>query len=527
MPGLENQARKDWVGVVGAGTMGAGIALVALLADFRVILYDVQKESLSKAGGYIEKHLQHKQRSINLKYLTTTSVLEDLQGCGYVIEAAPEDLSLKKDLFSKLGEICRPPAILASNTSTLPVTAIAAAAKNPGRVAGLHFFNPAPLLPLVEVIRAAETDLETIEELKNLAKKLGKTPVVAGDTPGFIVNRVARPFYGEALRLLGEGAASHVEIDRIIRGAASFKMGPFELMDLIGIDVNFAATRSMFDQTFGEPRYRPHHIQAQMVQQGALGRKTGRGFYRYDQDGQHQEDPQRRKSTRQSQQQEFTVILSEGSWAPGLEQSIKEAGVSIEPLQGSDRIYNQTTSSAIVAAGPEEGMQELLIRMDRELPTDTLILCQAASTPLSAAASWIQYSHRLVGFDGLFSSGSVLTLTASSKLGEGAHATAEHWAHMLGKEPIWVEDTPGLVATRIVCMLANEAAFAVGERVAAPETIDRAMQLGTNYPKGPLAWAGEIGYDRVLTVLANLQNEYGEERFRPAPLLRRWARQQF
>ena len=234
------------------------------------------------AQAYIQSHLERKNKPYNLRNLTLTHRLEELHGCGVVIEAIPEDMGLKCSLIARLDAICPPPAVLATNTSTLPVTAIASAASAPERIAGMHFFNPAPVMPLVEIVRAAGTSAETLQLLHLLAEKIGKSPVQVSDSPGFIVNRIARPFYGEALRLLGEGVATYKQVDQLARLGAGFRMGPFELMDLIGIDVNFAATQSMFDQSFREPRYRPHPVQAQMVQQNHLGRKTGQGFYTYN-----------------------------------------------------------------------------------------------------------------------------------------------------------------------------------------------------------------------------------------------------
>ncbi len=277
------------IGVLGAGTMGSGIALTILLADMPVTLYDVSAEMLEKAKGYIESHLERKGKSDNIAYLNLTSHLDDLSSAMVLIEAAPEDLALKQEIFAALDRICPPSAILATNTSTLPVTAIAAATEQPQRVAGMHFFNPAPVMPLVEVIQGVQTHPDTIQSLVALASKLGKTSVVARDTPGFIVNRVARPFYGEALRILGEGVTTYDKIDQIVRLGGGFRMGPFELMDLIGIDVNLAAMQSMYQQTHGEPRYKPHLIQDQMVQQKALGRKSGRGFYDYSVERQPEE----------------------------------------------------------------------------------------------------------------------------------------------------------------------------------------------------------------------------------------------
>jgi 3-hydroxybutyryl-CoA dehydrogenase len=507
------------IAVVGGGTMGSGIALAALLADFPVVLYDVSTEVLARAREYIETHLNRKRRAINIKYLSLTTSLEDLAGAGFVIEAIPEDLSLKQALFTRLDEICPPPAILASNTSTLSVTAIAAATAAPERVAGMHFFNPAPVLPLVEVIRAARCAPETVQALARLAERLGKTPVIAGDTPGFIVNRVARPFYGEALRLLGEGAATHEQIDRLARQGGGFRMGPFELVDLIGIDVNFTATQSVYEQTFSEPRFRPHPIQAQMVAQKAFGRKTGRGFYTYE-NGQPYPTSDPFPSPRR--QPHSPVLLAAGSWAPGMRNLLEEAGVVVlDPAAAED----QGPSAAVITGGRSEGLEALLRSLDLALTPAIPILCQCTDARLAEMAAWVRHPERLVGFDGLFfHHGPVASLVASPVLKDGIQTAVEDLLAGLQKSPVWIADTPGLVLPRLVCTLANEAAFAAGEGVADPETIDRAMQLGTNYPKGPLAWAREIGYGTVVAVLEHLRAEYGEERYRVAPLLRKWAR---
>lgn len=277
------------LGVVGAGTMGAGIAQVALARGLSVLLYDAFPQAVERGVERITDGLERsvrrgrlsaEDRDAALARLTTATDLGDLAPAPFVVEAVPEDLELKRDIFRGLDEVCAPEAILATNTSSISITKIASAATHPERVAGMHFFNPVPALPLVEVIAGQMTSGATTEAVTALAKRLGKTPVQARDTPGFIVNRVARHFYGEPLRILAEGVDVGT-VDRIMR-AHGFKMGPFELMDLIGIDVNFAVTRSIYDAYFGEPRYRPHPIQERMVDAGTLGRKTGRGFYRYD-----------------------------------------------------------------------------------------------------------------------------------------------------------------------------------------------------------------------------------------------------
>lgn len=279
------------LGIIGSGTMGSGIAQVAALSGFNVLLYDVSADALQRGMERIKEDLRRsvekgrltqQQSDTALSSIHPHSTLNSLHRSDFIIEAASEDMAAKRELFKRLGDVLPSHAILASNTSSLSITSIASATKRQAFVVGMHFFNPPPLMKLVEVVRGKQTTDETILTTCELAAKLGKTPVVCKDTPGFIVNRVARPFYGEALRLLGEGVATVEEIDRIVRLSAGFKMGPFELMDLIGIDVNFAVTKSVYEQFFHEPRFRPHPIQRQMVEAGTLGRKTKRGFYSYE-----------------------------------------------------------------------------------------------------------------------------------------------------------------------------------------------------------------------------------------------------
>ncbi len=282
------------IGILGSGTMGAGIAQVCAQSGYAVLVYDIEQAFLDRARQQIQGGLQKavekgklpaEKLDGALQKTTFHTDLTALAHCDLIIEAVPEDLELKKKLFRQLDEICKPETLLTSNTSSLSITALGGATQRPQQVAGLHFFNPVPSMRLVEIVQGQRTAGSTMEALQTFAKSLDKTTVIAKDTPGFIVNRVARPFYGEALKILGEhgGDPAMVSaVDSVLKEAGGFKMGPFELMDLIGIDVNFAVTQSVWNAYFQESRYRPHPIQQRMVNAGLLGRKTGEGFYKYE-----------------------------------------------------------------------------------------------------------------------------------------------------------------------------------------------------------------------------------------------------
>ncbi|MFM7104709.1 MAG: 3-hydroxyacyl-CoA dehydrogenase NAD-binding domain-containing protein [Flavobacteriales bacterium] len=282
---------NSFVGVAGAGAMGSGIAQVALQNGHKVILYDIQQHSLDKARNAIQSGLTKWAEKTKMpdgtseernQNLTLSADISALSSCDIIIEAIAERIEIKKDFFGAVSQIVKENCILASNTSSLSLTSIASACKNPGRFIGLHFFNPAPLMALVEIIPAVQTEQQLATQCAELIMQWGKIPVICRDTPGFIVNRIARPFYSEALRILEENIASVETIDAAMK-SIGFRMGPFELMDLIGHDVNYAVTESVFQSLYFDPRYRPSVTQKRLTEAGWLGKKTGRGFYNYDQ----------------------------------------------------------------------------------------------------------------------------------------------------------------------------------------------------------------------------------------------------
>lgn len=291
------------IGVVGGGTMGSGIAQLAAQAGLETVVVDASEDALTNARERIEKGLRRSLKGDGLAEADSELVAERLQrvrfsqsidavaACGFVVEAVPEDIALKQTVLREVAQTCDERALIATNTSSLSVTVLARGLACPERVVGTHFFNPAAVMKLVEVIPGLETSQQTVAAAVALCTTLGKQPLLVRDTPGFLVNRCARPFYGEALRLLQEGVAEPPQIDRICRLAGGFRMGPFELMDLIGNDVNLTATRTLFEQSFGEPRWRPNALQQQLVASGRLGRKTGVGWYVYGSEPHHEPDP--------------------------------------------------------------------------------------------------------------------------------------------------------------------------------------------------------------------------------------------
>jgi len=538
------------IGVVGAGTMGAGIAQLAARAGAQTLLYDPVADALELGAHKVRDGLSKEaakgritaeQAGAAGERLQTVSHVRELSACELVIEAAPERIELKHELFALLCEVVGEHCVLATNTSSLLVSAVASAATRPQRVVGMHFFNPAPLMALLEVVAGEQSGEEALALAEGTGRAMGKTVIRAADGPGFLVNRCNRPFGLEALRLLQERIAPLETIDQVCRMAGGFPMGPFELMDLVGVDTGFEVSKSFFAQSFGEPRWRPSAITARYVAAGRLGRKSGRGYYDYS--GAAPDAPGAagaggagagRRVHRESDPEppqagagEGVVVISgAGALFEELHAAAEQAGYEVRPphapsagvlpslaidcglgqLRGGGGAREHAPLEPAQAAGAATGGALLL-------------LCARGS--LSA----LDPGGSAVGFHALapFAQSRIVELTRSESSSPVAAARAERFFNALGKHVVWVGDAPGLVLGRIVCQVINEASFALGEGVGAPRDIDLGMVLGVGHPRGPLEWADMIGVQHVLAVLGALCDEYREERYRPAPALTRLA----
>ena len=460
------------VAVIGSGIMGAGIAEVAASHGHPVLVYDINADAISRAIDGIRTRLESRVArgklsaeacEQTLQRLVPVTDIQALARADLVIEAASEQMAVKKALFAQLAEICPAKTLLTSNTSSISITAIAADLSHPERVAGLHFFNPAPVMKLVEVVSGLATSEEVVEQLSALAVKWGKQPVRCQSTPGFIVNRVARPYYAEAWRALEEQVAAPEAIDAALREGAGFPMGPLELTDMIGQDVNFAVTCSVFNAFWQERRFLPSLVQQELVLAGRFGKKSGQGVYNW-------------RSDRPA-----------ASW--------------LETVSDAD--------SAMSVQRRSDGVTEI----------DGLLLIETQGETAQALAN--RYGQPVVVCDRQEGDVAVIAVAASNPA--SANRKAVWHLQQQGKRVLQVADYPGLLIWRTVAMIVNEALDALQKGVASEQDIDTAMRLGVNYPRGPLAWGEQLGWQRLLRLLENLQRHYGEERYRPSSLLRQRA----
>ncbi|MEJ2801378.1 3-hydroxyacyl-CoA dehydrogenase [Comamonadaceae bacterium PP-2] len=496
--------RERGVLVIGAGTMGSGIAEVAAAAGHPVYLRDGSDAAVERGLGLIRASLERRVAKGRLDAAERDAILARVMpappelpaGLGLVIEAIYEDLQAKVDAFEAVEAMLPADAILATNTSSLSVTALAGRLARPGRVVGMHFFNPAPALPLVEVVSGHATDPAVADTVAATAQAWGKTPVRCRSTPGFIVNRVARPFYGEALRLLQEQACTPAALDAVLRESGGFRMGPCELTDLIGQDVNLAVTRSVYAAFDGDPRYRPSLVQRELVDAGWLGRKSGRGFFDYGPDA-------------------FRVQPDDaGAGLPAprtvhLEGDLGAAQGLAALLSGLEGVTVTSTPSLDAQAGRG------VLRVDGHV--------LALTDGRTAAARARELGEPVVLFDLAldYARCTRVAVAASDADDERGLRAALGLFAALGKPASVLADLPGLAVMRTVAMLVNEGAEAVFHGISDEAGVDVAMRLGVNYPVGPLAWGRTIGLPSVLRVLENLRAAYGEDRYRASVWLRR------
>jgi len=487
------------IGVVGAGAMGRGIAQIAAQAGLRVRLYDTSAEAIAAAReslrGTWEKLVQKGKMAqadarASLERVESATALSDMAQCQVVIEAIIERLDVKRDLFAALEGVVSDDCILASNTSSLSITAIAAACKRPQRVAGYHFFNPVPLMKVVEVIDGLRSAPEVGDTLAALARRMGHTPVRAKDMPGFIVNHAGRGMNTEGLRVAQEAVASFAQVDAIMREQAGFRMGPFELLDLTALDVSHPVMESIYRQFFDEPRFRPSPITTVRLAGGLIGRKTGEGFYAYV-DGQKQVPPE--------------------PSVPALPEGLK-VWVSPQHAEGRARAVQLLQD---LGAALAEGAQP---------PADALIVATPFGEDVSTAVSAQGLdAARTVGLDTLhpFAGAKRRTVMVSP-------ATQPRWrdaAHALfakdGVPVSVIQDSPGFVAQRIVATIVNIASDIAQQQIATPEDIDRAVTLGLGYPVGPLSLGDKLGAPRIYEILKNMERVTGDPRYRPSLWLQR------
>jgi 3-hydroxybutyryl-CoA dehydrogenase len=490
------------VAVIGAGVMGAGIAQVAAQAGHPVQLMDVRDGAAAGAitgigkalDGLVTKgRMPPEERDAILSRLRPAQSVADLAGAALVVEVIIEQLEPKRALLKELDALLPPDALIASNTSSISITALANGMTTPQRLVGMHVFNPVPLMKLVEVVWGAETAASAAAAVETLARRWNKTPVHARSTPGFIVNRIARPYYAESLQVLQEQGATAAVVDRALRGAG-FRMGPCELMDLIGHDTNALVTQSVFEANFGDKRFQPSLVQRALVEGGRLGRKVGRGFY----DG---VPPAPSPVERPDTPAPAVTLAGQGPLVESLAHWLGHRGL-------------------VFTRAPETDWQGLMLdggKLQLHL-TEGRCAAEVAHRrrhPGVAVIDWPLAPDRADG----------LAVAFAPKVDDAQKQAARDLLRHLGWEPLELRDLPGLLVARTVAMLINEAADAVWQGVCDASAADTAMKLGVNYPAGPFEWLARLGAGPVVDLLDALFTSYRSERYRVSPLLQqqRWT----
>jgi 3-hydroxybutyryl-CoA dehydrogenase len=485
------------IGIIGSGVMGRGIAQVAALAGFPVRLYDAKPGAVAEARDFVGKMIARlAEKGTVAKPVADEATarvqgVDDLNGfagCKLVIEAIIEAVEPKRELFQKLEGILAADAILASNTSSLSITAIAAGTKRPERVAGFHFFNPVPLMKVVEAIAAVRTDPEVVDTLVAVARRIGFACVRCQDTPGFLVNHAGRAFGTEALRIAQEGIADTATVDNILREAAQFRMGPFELMDLTALDVSYPAMVAIYGQYYQEPRYRPSPLIERRYTAGLYGRKVGRGWYEYK-DG--------------------AIVRPAEPPVPATKPQAVWIGPGAKELRSAIAELAERAGAKVDHGNPNAG--SLCVVLPHGDDTTTTALALGLDPKRTVAVDTI---------NGLKGRRTLMTTPVT----EAAYRDAAHALLAIDGVPVSViHDSPGFVTQRVVAMIVNLGCDIAQQRVAAPADIDTGVKLGLGYPEGPLALGDKIGPATVLAILERLHAFYADPRYRPSPWLKRRA----
>ncbi|KAF0567866.1 3-hydroxyacyl-CoA dehydrogenase [Psychrobacter nivimaris] len=508
--------------IVGTGIMGMGIAQIAAQAGIQVLLYDAKAgaaeqgrhslqamlEKLTAKGKFSDDELQ-----AMLSRLTVVQELSQIATAEIVVEAIIENLDIKKQLFAQLESVITADTILATNTSSLSVTAIAADCEYPERVAGFHFFNPVPLMKIVEIIPGLSTQQSVIDALTDLAKRMGHLGVVAKDTPGFIVNHGGRAYGTEALKILGEGVAIFEQIDRILRDGAGFRMGPFELLDLTGIDVSHPVMESIYDQFYHEARYRPHPLTRQMLVGKKLGRKVGEGFYQYEKGQKVSVDSAQNQVTKAALVDDATIrsVWIGADLAEDKTQLIDYLNAHDVTIDDNDTphpdslvllaIYGEDTTNAAIRYQVDP-KQAVAIDMLTELTKHRTLM-----PSIVTQERFVAQAYALFG----------------SSTGNKGSDSREADAQEVSSATLIAEST-GFVAQRVVAMVINLGCDIAMQKIATPEDIDNAVKLGLGYPYGPISWGDHLGASRVLLILERIYELTGDPRYRPSPWLQRRAK---
>jgi 3-hydroxybutyryl-CoA dehydrogenase len=500
----------DKIVVIGGGTMGAGIAFVAASAGYAVDLIEPDAGARDRAKERIAKDAGRTNSADVPGRLNYYESLQEGARADLAVEAAPERMDLKRSIFQTLARVLGPDTLLATNTSSLSVSEIAEGIEQPERVLGLHFFNPPAAMKLVEIVRGEQTGDAEVARARSIVERLQKVPVVAADTPGFIVNRVARPYYLQAMRAYDAGVAPLDDLDRLARGVG-FRMGPFELMDLIGLDVNLATSDSIYAQT-GADRLEPVALQRDLVAQNRLGRKAGSGFYDYS-SGAPQRDDELPQPSGEVDDVERIVILGYAGLALEMRELLDAAYENVELWDNEDTLDDITLDTTVVfdIGDGVNDRSNVIAELDALLAPETVIFVDAYATDIDAAAKRMRHPHRLVGYGILSSleSQNVVEIVDAEQTSDDALELAQELFESIGRRVALVENHAGLFLGRTVGSIVNEAVIVVQENIASPDDVDLAMRLGTNYPQGPLEWGREIGGDRIVRILQRLAGAEG------------------